>query len=184
MMRPMGWLGFALSVMDKGVGRGSSKRKGLLIPSTVVKSQQISILVGKGFGRRGKATSWGFWDMRFKENMQTCVLKGILLRPGVRGWSSGVVPGAPSILCHGEDGTGRRNWGTAPAEKAGGEVGRAGELLRRRRQKTRNPPRVFAGLNPWLMGAVSDTAAGWASRLGFAAMLFGSRSAQGRSDGW
>ena len=34
---------FALSVMDEGTGRGSSKRKGLLVPSAVVKSLQISM---------------------------------------------------------------------------------------------------------------------------------------------
>lgn len=41
---------FALSVMDEGVGCGSSKRKGLLIPSAVVKSLQISIWWERALG--------------------------------------------------------------------------------------------------------------------------------------
>ena len=91
--------------------------------------------------------------------------------------------GCGHSLCQTQGSVGKRNWGKAAAEKAGSQVGRLGELLHQRWQKTSNPPKAFDGLSPWMIRAVSDIAAGRASWLGFTAMLFGRPSVQGRSEG-
>lgn len=129
-------LDFALSVMDEGTGRGSSKQKGLLIPSAVVKSLQISIWWERALGGVERLHPGDFRTQGLKPP-DLCPQGDPAKLWGVQ-WFAGAVPGAQSILWLQPQpllGTGwhwKEKLGKMPAEKAGNKVGRIGELLRRR----------------------------------------------------
>lgn len=82
--------------MDEGTGRGSSKQKGLLIPSGGVKSLQISIWWERALGGVERLHPRDFRTQGLK-NPDLCPQGDPARLWGVQ-WVAGAVPGAQSIL--------------------------------------------------------------------------------------